>query len=176
MSWSCYVAQASFQLEVPPSQLPEPQDPPRSQQGTHKLVGDTRGHHAPHRPESPLLSSLIFFSQVYAVYVQDTQHHDISHSPNSTISKFHTEPLAWFRVEEYSGLTGRKGTTVVSVTKVLWFCVASQTSRKKRAKRQVSSHLWCHGSAGRHGSCTEGDWGSTLGRQHVQEYMSTHGL
>jgi len=39
-----------------------------------------------------------------------------------------------------------------------------------------SSHLRCHGSAGRHGSCTEGDWGSTLGRQHVQEYMSTHGL
>lgn len=29
--------------------------------------------------------------------------------------------LAWFLVEEYSGLTGRKGTTVVSVTSVLWF-------------------------------------------------------
>lgn len=52
------------------------------------------------------------------------------------LATFHSEPLAWFRVEEYSGLTGRKGTTVVSVTKVLWFCVASQTSRKKRAKRQ----------------------------------------
>lgn len=35
--------------------------------------------------------------------------------------------LAWFLVDEYSGLTGRKGTTVVSVTSVLWFWVASHT-------------------------------------------------
>lgn len=34
---------------------------------------------------------------------------------------------AWFLVDEYSGLTGRKGTTVVSVTSALWFCVASHT-------------------------------------------------
>lgn len=52
------------------------------------------------------------------------------------LATFPMEPLAWLRVEEYSGLTGRKGTAVVSVTKVLWFCVASQTSQKKRAKRQ----------------------------------------
>lgn len=35
---------------------------------------------------------------------------------------------AWLRVEEYSGFTGRKGTTVVSVTRVLWFCVANHTT------------------------------------------------
>lgn len=40
----------------------------------------------------------------------------------------------WFLVDEYSGFTGRKGTTVVSVTSVLWFWVASQTAqgREKR--------------------------------------------
>ena len=35
--------------------------------------------------------------------------------------------LAWLRVEEYSGLTGRKGTTVASDTRVLWFWVTSHT-------------------------------------------------
>lgn len=32
------------------------------------------------------------------------------------------------RVAEYSGLTGRKGTALRSVTSVLWFCVVSQTA------------------------------------------------
>jgi hypothetical protein len=54
---------------------------------------------------------------------------------------FQTEPLAWFRVDEYSGLTGRKGTTVVSVTRVLWFCVASQTSQRKEPETE-SHHTW----------------------------------
>lgn len=35
--------------------------------------------------------------------------------------------LTWFRVAEYSGLTGRKGTALRSVTRVLWFWVASHT-------------------------------------------------
>lgn len=70
-----------------------------------------------------------------------------------------TEPLAWFRVDEYSGLTGRKGTTVVSVTRVLWFCVASQTSQRKEPET-ISSHLGCHHGAGR--SVTKETWGSTL--------------
>lgn len=39
--------------------------------------------------------------------------------------------LAWFLVDEYSGLTGRNGTTVVSVTRVLWFCVANHTRKEK---------------------------------------------
>lgn len=36
--------------------------------------------------------------------------------------------LTWLRVAEYSGLTGRKGTALRSVTSVLWFCVVSQTA------------------------------------------------
>lgn len=35
--------------------------------------------------------------------------------------------LTWFRVAEYSGLTGRKGTALRSVTRVLWFWVVSHT-------------------------------------------------
>lgn len=41
---------------------------------------------------------------------------------------------AWLRVEEYSGFTGRKGTTVVSVTRVLWFCVANHTTDNSRSE------------------------------------------
>lgn len=53
---------------------------------------------------------------------------------------FRTRSLAWFRVDEYSGLTGRKGTTVVSVTRVLWFCVASQTSQRKEPETESHHH------------------------------------
>lgn len=41
---------------------------------------------------------------------------------------------AWLRVDEYSGFTGRKGTTVVSVTRVLWFCVANHTTNNSRTE------------------------------------------
>ena len=44
--------------------------------------------------------------------------------------------LAWLRVEEYSGFTGRKGTTVVSVTRVLWFCVASHTADSRKSAQR----------------------------------------
>ena len=44
--------------------------------------------------------------------------------------------LAWLRVEEYSGFTGRKGTTVVSVTRVLWFCVANHTADRRKSAQQ----------------------------------------
>lgn len=72
---------------------------------------------------------------------------------------FVNEPLAWFLVDEYSGLTGRKGTTVVSVTRVLWFCVASQTSQRK--KPETESYHTC--SSGRRGSrVTRDTWESTL--------------
>lgn len=69
------------------------------------------------------------------------KYHDISHSP--TTIPFQTESLAWFRVDEYSGLTGRKGTTVVSVTRVLWFCVASQTSQRKEPETNLITPV-CH--------------------------------
>lgn len=63
----------------------------------------------------------------------------ISAIPKMTLQvTFRTRLLAWFRVDEYSGLTGRKGTTVVSVTRVLWFCVASQTSQRKEP--EIESH------------------------------------
>ena len=35
--------------------------------------------------------------------------------------------FTWLRVAEYSGLTGRKGTALRSVTRVLWFWVVSHT-------------------------------------------------
>lgn len=38
--------------------------------------------------------------------------------------------FTWFLVEENEGLTGRNGTVVVSRTRALWFCVASQTEGK----------------------------------------------
>lgn len=118
------------------------------------------------------------FSSCLFTGVQNSKPHAISH-PQTLIITSHTQPLAWFRVEEYSGLTGRKGTTVVSVTRVLWFCVASQTSRRKRARDRISSHLRGHGSAGRHGSHTVREtWGSTLRSPNAQKYTSksTHGL
>lgn len=61
----------------------------------------------------------------------------------SLLVTLQTQSLAWFRVDEYSGLTGRKGTTVVSVTRALWFCVASQTSQRKEP--EIESHH--HGCA-----------------------------
>lgn len=150
LSWPWYVAQASCQLEVPLFQLPEQQDPTRSQQATHKLGS---GMGPPCSPTTwsllyDLLSFLLTF--VCRLYFSYQFSHRLfpcmsTRTPNITPSvtpqiillvTLHTEPLAWFRVEEYSGLTGRKGTTVVSVTKVLWFCVASQTSRKKGAERE----------------------------------------
>lgn len=35
--------------------------------------------------------------------------------------------ITWLRVAEYSGLTGKKGTALLSVTSVLWFWVVSHT-------------------------------------------------
>lgn len=45
-------------------------------------------------------------------------------------------------MDEYSGLTGRKGTTVVSVTSVLWFWVASHTATVQWGK--YSSDEFCN--------------------------------
>ncbi len=39
--------------------------------------------------------------------------------------------ITWLRVAEYSGLTGKKGTALRSVTSVLWFWVVSHTERNK---------------------------------------------
>lgn len=39
--------------------------------------------------------------------------------------------VTWLRVAEYSGLTGKKGTALRSVTSVLWFWVVSHTERNK---------------------------------------------
>lgn len=122
------------------------------------------------------ISAFLIQSQVVCLHVYRTLN---TTTPviSQIILTFHTGSLAWFRVEEYSGLTGRKGTTVVSVTRVLWFCVASQTSRRKRARDSISSHLWCQSSAGRHSShTTSSHTTSTLQIQHTQKYMSTHGL
>lgn len=52
---------------------------------------------------------------------------------------FLVTPLAWFLVDEYSGLTGRKGTTVASVTSVLWFCVANHTGKEKVAHDDITA-------------------------------------
>lgn len=45
--------------------------------------------------------------------------------------------FTWLRVAEYSGLTGRKGTALRSVTKVLWFWVVSHTGDKHEAKNKT---------------------------------------
>lgn len=45
--------------------------------------------------------------------------------------------LTWFRVAEYSGLTGRKGTALRSVTRVLWFCVVNHTEDTNTGYRRV---------------------------------------
>ena len=47
----------------------------------------------------------------------------------------------WFLVEENDGLTGRKGTVVVSLKRALWFCVASQTNDKwtERGQNKLAS-------------------------------------
>ncbi len=39
--------------------------------------------------------------------------------------------VTWLRVAEYSGLTGKKGTALRSVTSVLWFWVVSHTERNR---------------------------------------------
>lgn len=49
--------------------------------------------------------------------------------------------LTWLRVAEYSGLTGRKGTALRSVTSVLWFWVVSQTGGKKKIQKPKSIYL-----------------------------------
>ena len=49
-----------------------------------------------------------------------------NHNYNSSCNGLPT----WFLVEENDGLTGRKGTVVVSLKRALWFCVASQTNDK----------------------------------------------
>lgn len=159
--------------EIPP----EANKPPTSRRGAH---------HAPRQPgvsficfiiSSHVCVTVVFLLPILklsvSVYEQGMKYHDTSHSPNSNLATFHTEPLAWFRVEEYSGLTGRKGTTVVSVTKVLWFCVASQTSQRKRAKRQnlttaagprLCREAWlmhCEGNLGKH------TWRPTCAQAHV---------
>lgn len=41
--------------------------------------------------------------------------------------------VTWLRVAEYSGLTGRKGTALRSVTSVLWFWVVSHTERNRKS-------------------------------------------
>jgi len=43
------------------------------------------------------------------------------------MSSFYCLQLTWFLVEENDGFTGRNGTVVVSLTRALWFWVASQT-------------------------------------------------
>lgn len=47
--------------------------------------------------------------------------------------------FTWLRVAEYSGLTGRKGTALRSVTRVLWFWVVSHTG-DKNVKQKIN--LW----------------------------------
>lgn len=127
-------------------------------QGANKLpVSSAVAHNLVRVLECPLLSLSLPFMFVSYLYfpvhicfsysfssclftcIQDTI--NTTSVISQIILTFHTKPLAWFRVEEYSGLTGRKGTTVVSVTRVLWFCVASQTSRRKRARDRILSHL-----------------------------------
>lgn len=48
--------------------------------------------------------------------------------------------VTWLRVAEYSGLTGRKGTALRSVTSVLWFWVVSHTgdTNTKQKMKSVS--------------------------------------
>ena len=44
--------------------------------------------------------------------------------------------FTWLRVAEYSGLTGRKGTALRSVTRVLWFWVVSHTNTTERERER----------------------------------------
>lgn len=46
------------------------------------------------------------------------------------------------RVAEYSGLTGRKGTALRSVTSVLWFCVVSQTAGRHLVSEPGGHRGW----------------------------------
>ena len=68
------------------------------------------------------------------------------------------------------------GTTVVSVTRVLWFCVASQTSQRKEPEIESHHHGRCCSSESRGSHVTRETWGSTLRSQHTQESKSTHVL
>lgn len=45
--------------------------------------------------------------------------------------------FTWLRVAEYSGFTGRKGTALRSVTRVLWFWVVSHTG-DKNVKQKIN--------------------------------------
>lgn len=56
--------------------------------------------------------------------------------------------LTWLRVAEYSGLTGRKGTALRSVTSVLWFCVVSQTAGRHPVSDPGAHRAGAPGHAG----------------------------
>lgn len=47
--------------------------------------------------------------------------------------------FTWLRVAEYSGLTGKKGTALRSVTSVLWFWVVSQTGEEEKKKTEAKN-------------------------------------
>lgn len=51
------------------------------------------------------------------------------------------------RVAEYSGLTGRKGTALRSVTNVLWFCVVSHTAGRGSVGGAPTPMGWGPGGA-----------------------------
>lgn len=76
--------------------------------------------------------------------------------------------ITWLRVAEYSGLTGKKGTALLSVTSVLWFWVVNHTvsitekqsiSRKKNvAQYWKQGHLITHSQNPHTQSYTEAAW------------------